>query len=70
MQDDKCTRMGKGTVAFGGSPDGDGEDAGGTGVLDPNRSMGHPAWAHGCGDAGVSCIVIVEGSPNIDGEGD
>ena len=38
--------MGKGTVTFGGSPDGDGEDA----------------W--------VSCIVTVEGSPNIDGEGD
>ena len=70
MQDDRCTCMGKGTVTFGGSPDGDGEDAGGNGVLDPDRSMGCPAWAHGCGDAGVSCIVTVEGSPNNDGEGD
>ena len=46
MQDDRCTRIGEGTAAFGGSPDGGGEDA------------------------GVSCIVTVAGSPDIDGEGD
>ena len=41
--------MGEGTVAFGGSPDGDGEDAGGTGVLDPDRSIGCASWVRGDG---------------------
>ena len=30
IHDDSCTHLGEGTLAFGGSPDGDGEDTGGT----------------------------------------
>ena len=72
--------MGDGAVTFGGSPDGDGEGIGGTGALDPDRSMGCTSWVRGSGFAckdgrrgkvyaGISCIVTVGGSPDIDGDG-